>query len=216
MEYITSDHSQKTTIKGVQWNSLIAVFGFETLVHMWNMLRWAYLLQRFKQWADLKTEQVQMHSLVNPYHGPGWFDATVILPHRRQCECCRPIRLKLGRACTALVEDRSEWTQQSDQSRELKCGNQINTPLPVSWFRTRAVVGDGGDVDWAFHCLPFPCSSKAVTDFTPHCHPANCHSASKPHTGRRASWFFVGCALGIVNEPLMSTSFYILGCISFL
>lgn len=160
-------------------------------------------------------EEVQLHSLVNACHAPGRFDTTVRLSHRWQCECCHPIRLRLGRAHTALMEARPEWTQKSDHSRELKCGNQISTPLPVSWFRTRAVVV-GVDSE-LFHGLPFPCSSKAVTDFTPHCHPASCHGASKPHTGRRAKYsFFVGCALGIVNEPLMSISFYVLGCISFL
>lgn len=98
-----------------------------------------------------------------------------------------PVRLRLGRACTALMEARSEWTQQSDPSRELKYGNQISAPLPVSWFRTRAVVEGDSDL---FHCLPFPHSSKVVTDFTPHCHPASCHGASKPHMGRRASLLF--------------------------
>lgn len=39
MECITSDPSQKTTLKEVQWNSLLQSSGFETLVHMWKTLK---------------------------------------------------------------------------------------------------------------------------------------------------------------------------------
>lgn len=158
-------------------------------LNMWNMLRCAYSLQRFKQWTDLKTEQVQLPSLANLCHAPGKFDAAVVPAPQVTMWVLPSHQTEMGRACIALTETRSEWAQQSDQSRELKCGNQISTPLPVSWFRTRAVAGGGGLDSELSHCLPFPHSSKAVTDFTPHCHPESCHDARKPQTGRRASCF---------------------------
>lgn len=180
------------------------------------MLRWAYSLQRFKQWADLKTGQVQLPSLVNPCHAPGRFDATVVPAPQVTVWALPSHQIEMGRACTALLEARSEWAQQSDQSRELKCGNQISTLLPVSWLRIRAVVGGGGVNSELSHCLAFSPFLQG-SDWFHSPLPSGKLSRCKETThGKKGKLFFVCCALGIVNEPLMSTSFYILGCISFL
>lgn len=78
MEHITSDPSQKTTLKGAEWNSLFTAFWvWDIGAHVDYAKTWVYWLQSFKQWADFKNEQGQ-HSLVNPCHAPGRFDVSVM------------------------------------------------------------------------------------------------------------------------------------------
>lgn len=59
------------------------------------------------------------------------------------------------------------------------------------------------------HCLSFPHSFEGVTDLTAILQDVMILVSHTWEEGQLK--FSVGCALGIVNEPLMLTSFYILG-----
>lgn len=141
------------------------------------------------------------------------------------CHCCA---CPTGDNVSAAIPSDSDWAelaqlswkpdqskQQSDHSRELKCGNQIDIPLPVSWFRTGAVVGGGWTQSSSTAC-PFPVPPRQWLISLPTAI-LQAVTVQVNHTREEGQvCFSVGCALGIVNEPLMSTSFYILGCVSFL
>jgi len=190
MECIASDRSQKTTLKGVQWNSLFTVF-------------WVWNIGAHVEYAKTR---VQATSRLKNWARSAIAGELLSCSREVQCECYTWPRVTLW----VLPSHQDETGQSLHSSR----GSQIGVSTAI-WSQqggrsvaTRLILHslalglgpkqwDGGVRPRAFPPPAFsPCIPPKQWLISPPLPSCSCHNACKPPMGRRASLLFCWLCTG--------------------